>query len=88
MADGRIVTEVAKNGLVTLCVPGVLCERRKSRLQSIASKQPKTRYLHNYYPVARGLPQALAAVRDCASTAPIPALETKEVWPRLTTAVP
>ena len=38
-------------------------------------------------PDARGLPQALAAVRDCASTASS-ACETKEVRPRLKTAVP
>ena len=38
-------------------------------------------------PVARGLPQALAAVRDWLPQ-PGSACETKEVRPRLTTAVP
>jgi hypothetical protein len=38
-------------------------------------------------PVARGLPQALAAVRDCVSTARF-WHATKEVRPRLTIAVP
>jgi len=48
---------------------------------------PETAVWITIIPVARRLPQAPAAVRDCVSTARFCG-ETKEVRPRLTTAVP
>jgi hypothetical protein len=87
IADGRTVTEVAKDGLVIPCVPGALYKSGKSRPQRVVGKRPKSGVCITIIPVARGLPQALAAVRDCASQ-PGSTSQTKEVWPRLTTAVP
>jgi hypothetical protein len=83
----RTVTEVAKDGLVMPCVPRALYERGKSRRKGLPENGGNSGVCITIIRVARGLPQALAAVRDCASTAPISGSETKEVWPRLATAV-
>jgi hypothetical protein len=71
IADGRTVTEVAKDGLVIPCVPGALYKSGKSRPQGLSENGRKSGVCINIIPVARGLPQALAAVRDCSFDSPV-----------------
>src|SRR5450631_516298 len=55
IADGRTVTEVAKDGLVIPCVPGSLYKSGKSRPQRVVGKRPKSGVCITIIPPARGL---------------------------------
>jgi hypothetical protein len=70
IADGRTVTEVARDRLVMPGVPGALYQSRKSCRKALRKNGGKSAVCITIIPVGRGLPQAPAAVRDCASTAP------------------
>src|SRR5450631_1968277 len=88
IADGRTVTEVAKDGLVIPCVPGSLYKSGKSRPQRVVGKRPKSGVCITIIPPARGACHKPWPPCETALPQPGSTSQTKEVWPRLTTAVP
>ena len=80
--------ELTKDRLVMPCWPGAVYESGKSRLQSVARENAGKVFLHNYYPCGEGLATSPARHARLRIHYPDFRAETKEVRPRLTTAVP
>jgi hypothetical protein len=88
LGDGRTAPEVARDcwSCPECLVP--LREWEESTAKRCRKSVGKSGVYITIIPVGRSLQQALPAVRDCAFDSPVLRLKTKEVRPRLITAVP